>query len=155
MECEAPKHTYLVLTKRPERAYDILRCYHKVSNIWLGVTAENQEQADKRIPVLLQIPAAVRFVSVEPMLSKTDLSPYLEPTTYTKSDGGRKGFRRVEYGLDWVICGAETGPGARLMDTLWALDLRDQCQKAGVPFFFKGWGNNYGSIEYTMPMERP
>lgn len=108
-------------------------------NVWLGVTAENQEQADKRIPILLQIPAAVRFVSVEPMLGPVDIDGYL----------GFNGPRRMGDGLtyywvapklDWVICGGETGPGARPMHPDWVRSLRDQCQAARVPFFFKQWG---------------
>lgn len=93
-------------------------------NLWLGVTAENQRRADERIPVLLDTPAARRFVSVEPMLGPVDLSQWL----------GRSG------GLDWVICGGETGPGARPVHPDWVRSLRDQCQIAGVPFFFKSWG---------------
>ena len=89
------------------------------NNCWLGVTAENQEWADKRIPLLLQTPAAKRFVSVEPMLGPVELD-----------------LR----GIDWVICGGESGRGARPMHPDWARSLRDQCQAAGVPFFFKQWG---------------
>jgi len=108
-------------------------------NVWLGVTTENQQRADERIPILLQIPAAVRFVSVEPMIGSVDIDGYL----------GFNGPRRMGDGLmyywvapkiDWVICGGETGPGARPMHPDWVRSLRDQCQKAGVPFFFKQWG---------------
>jgi protein gp37 len=124
-------------------------------NVWVGVTAENQEQADKRIPLLLQVPAAVRFVSVEPMLGPVDLSMYLPgegfPVTdpyLDAPDGAQLGrYRRgihtwepVLPGLDWVICGGESGPKARPMHPDWARSLRDQCQAAGVPFFFKQWG---------------
>lgn len=116
------KHTYMILTKRPLRMLEFYSTYpwytEDNQNIWLGVTAENQAMADERIPVLLQIPAAVRFVSVEPMLEPVDIRPWI-------------------YALDWVICGAETGPGARPMKLEWARDLRDQCKAAGVPFFFK------------------
>jgi len=147
-------HTFLLLTKRP------LRMKSKLSNwlfpnLWLGVTAENQRTADERIPILLQIPAAVRFVSVEPCLSNVDLTPYLETITYTKGDGGRKGFRWHEKGLDWVICGAETGQKPRRMETEWATDLMAQCQAAGVPFFFKKWGNLYREEGILMPREFP
>ena len=98
-------------------------------NVWLGVSVENQEAADERIPHLLATPAAVRFLSVEPMLGPIQLAKV-------------PGFNRM--GLDlsnwWVICGGESGPGARTMDVGWALALRDQCRAAGVPFFFKQWG---------------
>jgi len=102
-------------------------------NVWLGVTAENQEMADKRIPILLQIPAAVRFVSVEPMLGPVDLDSYLIVGTDHPGSIMRKG-------IDWVICGGETGPDARPVHPDWVRNLRDQCQASGVPFFFKQWG---------------
>jgi protein gp37 len=146
-------HTFLVLTKRPERMREFICEYppefiienEPSKNIWLGVTAENQEQADKRIPILLQIPAAVRFVSVEPMLGPVDLlsNDYLggcincevcldNPKTCINRAQDRK--------IDWVICGGESGPGARPMHRDWARELRDQCKAAGVPFLFKQWG---------------
>ena len=146
MECEAPQHTYLIITKRPERAYDIIHGYHNIPNVWLGVTAENQEQADKRIPILLQLPAAVRFVSVEPMLGAIDLSDYVW------EHDNRDGLSERD-ALDWVICGGETGPGARPMDPTWGCMLDRQCRDAGVPFFFKRWGNHTYDIE--MPREYP
>jgi protein gp37 len=111
--------------------------------LWIGVTAENQEQADKRIPILLQTPAAVRFVSVEPMLGPVNLR------NIRLKDGGTldalKGIdttMQCHYAgkLDWVICGGESGPGARPMHPDWARSLRDQCQAAGTPFLFKQWG---------------
>ena len=114
-------------------------------NVWLGVTAENQQAADERIPILLQIPAAVRFVSVEPMLGLVDLRDYLRPKTKTAfyNRGGRGRAMEVvirKEHLNWVICGGETGPNARPCHPDWVRSLRDQCQAAGVPFFFKSWG---------------
>jgi protein gp37 len=104
--------------------------------IQLGVTAENQEMADERIPLLLKIPAAVRFVSVEPMLGLVDLHiDWLSP--FVEVDASLNRTPR----LDWVICGAETGLGARYMDPQWARDLRDQCRATGTPFFFKKMSN--------------
>jgi len=114
-------------------------------NVWLGVSAENQATADERIPLLCQTPAAVRFLSAEPMLGPVDLEII---------DFGEKGWIRIRdvllrgfagstltnETLDWVICGGESGPGARPMHPDWARALRDQCQTAGVPFFFKQWG---------------
>lgn len=150
--CEALElgHTFQILTKRPERMRDIcqrlrwdgrglgrLWIAHSADDpgyrlmggkgctglqrVWLGVTAEDQQRADERIPLLLQTPAAVRFVSVEPML-------------------GPVRFQERTAKIDWVICGGETGPGARPMHPEWVRCLRDQCQDAGVPFFFKQWG---------------
>lgn len=120
-------------------------------NVWLGVTAEDQARADDRIPLLLQIPAAVRFVSVEPMLGPVDLWAISDgswydgegATRYNALTGtawwGGTGDHGLGGGprLDWVICGAETGPMARPMNLDWARSLRDQCVAAPVPFFFK------------------
>ena len=102
-------------------------------NVWLGVTVENQAAA-KRIWTLLETPAAVRFVSCEPLLGTVDLDA-IEALCKT----WRKGATLGRY-LDWVICGGESGPGARPMDPDWARSLREQCAAAGVPFFFKQWG---------------
>lgn len=143
----APRHIYQLLTKRPWRALDFFAWLAKQdghdeawlgglgawmryqralpSYIWLGVTAENQARADERIPLLLQTPAAVRFVSVEPMLGSVDM------------DFGIPCAGQPANNVDWVICGGETGPGARPMDPGWARDLRDQCRAADVPFFMK------------------
>jgi protein gp37 len=119
-------------------------------NVWLGVTAENQEAADERIPLLLQTPAAVRFVSCEPLLGPVNLRHmdaesagsdemyFIDALTGRHDDMGRP-CRDVEK-LDWVIAGGETGPGARRMKAEWARSLRDQCKAACVPFFFKRWG---------------
>jgi len=102
-------------------------------NVWLGISAENQGRADERTALLQQTPAAVRFVSVEPMLGPI----YSMPLD----------------GIDWVICGAETGPGARLMAPGWARHLRDQCGNMGVPFFFKKWSKGLDGGD--MPREFP
>ncbi|MFH2046993.1 MAG: phage Gp37/Gp68 family protein [Pseudomonadota bacterium] len=157
---KARQHTFMILTKRPGRmaeyfmhlAYmlQIVGYSHlPLPNLWLGVTAENQRTADERIPILLQIPAAVRFVSVEPMLGPVDLSndsmvdgdwSWLTGEQYDWPDGTPvvRSHRRIH--IDWVICGAETGPGARPMNLEWARDLRDQCKESNVPFFFKKAG---------------
>ena len=136
---EAPQHSFQLLTKRPERAISYIsdanlsatnvetHLVWPLPNVWLGVTAENQETADARIPLLLQTLAAVRFVSCEPLLEPVEIrKSWLYP--YDKDHPGK---------IDWVIVGAETGPGARPMHPDWARDVRDQCQEAGVPFFFK------------------
>lgn len=109
---------------------------HPYLNVWLGVTAENQEQADKRIPILLQIPAAKRFVSIEPMLGPVDISKYLKVVNENGfSDYGGPFSGRDK--LNWVICGAESGPGRREMNLYWVEILANQCVGAGVPFFLK------------------
>lgn len=139
-------HEFIVLTKRIEAAWYYFNSpIHNTStsrklfltpNLWLGVTCENQQRADERIPILLQIPAAVRFVSCEPMLGAIDLDNYLMNNEGKYMNVLECGFHY----LDWAICGGETGTGARPLHPDWARSLRDQCQDAGVPFFFKQWG---------------
>lgn len=129
---KCPQHTFMILTKRPGKMKWVFKhSFTELPNLWLGVTAENQEQADERIPILLQIPAAVRFVSVEPLLSNIDLTKYLN------RDKPQETINMEAPSLNWVICGAETGPGARVTDDFWIRLLRDQCQEAGVQFFMK------------------
>lgn len=142
----AQEHKFMILTKRPgwmkkyieeHRHYESAVCYYyEKSNIWLGITAENQEQADKRIPILLTIPAAVRFISIEPMLSCINLKSISKPNQGAVNANvlDEHGYYQ---GLKWVICGAETGSGKRPMDLDWARSLRNQCFDTGVPFFFK------------------
>ena len=118
-----------------------------MANVWCGVSCERREEADERIPFLLQTPAAVRFISAEPLLGPIDLMTHAEP------DGGIRNFldgRRWEPGqdrqepslphLDWVIAGGESGPKARPTDPEWVRSLRDQCQAADIAYFFKQWG---------------
>jgi len=104
-------------------------------NVWLGTSVENQEQADKRIPHLLQVPAAVRFLSIEPLLGAIELSDVTR-----RADAVQVLGKPALQGIDWIIVGGESGPGARPMHPDWARSLRDQCTAAGVPFFFKQWG---------------
>ena len=146
--CE--QHTFIVLTKRPARMKAWLEWAgtHRgidgfpewpLPNVWLGVTAENQATADERIPVLLECPAAKRFVSIEPMLEPIDLSGFLSGPYV-----GLPGDRIIENwnaGIDWIICGGETGPGARCMAPGWVQVISDLCKDAGVPFFFKKPGD--------------
>jgi len=117
-------------------------------NLILLTTAENQEQADKRIPDLLKCPARIHGVSIEPMLGAVDLGEYLPKydwrPTYSwfqvaNPDCGNQPLR-IKRGLDWVICGGESGPGARPIHPDWIRGVRNQCQEAGTPFFFKQWG---------------
>jgi hypothetical protein len=115
-------------------------------SVWLGVSVENQEAADDRIPELLATPAAVRFLSCEPLLGPLDLTGQRDPATGTTSGAG--GLRErlcatidgdlVERPrLDWIIAGCESGPGARTCEVSWLRSLRDQCAAAGVPYFLK------------------
>jgi protein gp37 len=149
-----PQHTFQVLTKRPQRMLKWARRIEEMvprlgcnpwlinwphprgtgepvtsqwplKNVWLGVSVENQKAADERIPLLLETPARLRFISAEPLLGPVLLHEVDQPNIPT---------------LDWVICGGESGPGARPMHPDWARSLRDQCTDAGVPFFFKQWG---------------
>lgn len=178
----ASQHTFQVLTKRPERMRAYIHAIMDgqrqlassattiksglagmavasvlkkgiIHNVWLGVTAENQEQANKRIPLLMGTPAAKRFVSIEPMLSHVDLEAVVfrhskgfwgdalswSHLPYSRREELKNGA--VYPAIDWVICGGESGPNARPMHPDWVRSLRDQCQEANVPFFFKQWGN--------------
>ncbi|MDD5549594.1 MAG: phage Gp37/Gp68 family protein [Sulfurovaceae bacterium] len=157
-------HTFQILTKRPERMKqyferpkELIEEYFPngvtlpAPNIWLGVTAENQEQADIRIPLLLDTPAHKRFVSIEPMIGKIDLkciiNDYAGIRTQINSLTEHKSIGNADFlniidcqKIDWVICGGETGVNARPMHPHWVRSLRDQCQDTKTPFFFKQWG---------------
>lgn len=146
---EATPHLdWLLLTKRPQNIRPMMIAARRAilgaevaeehvlwpwPNVWLGTTVENQEEAARRIPHLLRAPAAVRFLSCEPLLGPVDLAPW-----WKESPPGSTYWH--PNGLHWVITGGESGPGARPMHPDWARSLRDQCAAAGVPFFFKQWG---------------
>jgi protein gp37 len=143
-------HTFMVLTKRPDRMMaELSSWWVPAPNVWLGVSVEDQRAADERIPLLLRTPAAVRFVSVEPMLGPVDL---------VASCGGPTGGAPLTWvagapdgdGIRWVICGGETGPRARPIQTAWVRSLRDQCQSAGVPFFLKSMGPSLWTLGRTI-----
>jgi len=146
---EAHQHVFQVLTKRPARMMEIMnRGRYLVNgitpmkNLWFGVTAEDQQRADERIPLLLQTPAAVRFVSVEPMLTPVDLAEYFSPDScHTFPDGTTYPSLcqspSCGTAIDWVIIGCESGPNRRPMDLDWARDLVVQCKAAGVSVFVK------------------
>jgi len=155
---QAKQHTFIILTKRPERMQQYIRSVNKCrscpendipfSNVWCGITAENQRTADGRIPILLSTPAVKKFISVEPMLERIDIMRYLPEYDYRPTyeyyqkaypDCGNVPIL-IKPGIDWIICGAETGPNARPMSLEWARDLRDQCAEANTPFFFKKAG---------------
>lgn len=129
-----PQHTYQVLTKRSHRMLEVLNhpCWDgPPANAWMGVSVESPKYAF-RIRHLRAVGAAVRFISAEPLLGPLDLD-----------DDDHGGL----HGIDWVIAGGESGPGARPMHPDWARDLRDQCVAAGVPFFFKQHGA-YVEVEH-------
>jgi protein gp37 len=139
-----PKHTYVVLTKRPDRMLAFLdeagylerEAFPLPPNIWGMVTVESQEQA-WRASDLSKAPFVVRGVSIEPMLGAVDLC---FPEPLMGNEHSYLGTDSVIDKLDWVIVGGESGPGARPMRPDWARGIRDQCSQAGVPFFFKQWG---------------
>lgn len=137
-------HDFQVLTKRPNRMRDYSKrmASHAggdgedaphperqvpktwpLQNVWLGVSVENETSAAERIPILSETPAAIRWISYEPALGPINWERWLK-------------------GIDWVVCGGESGPGARPMQPEWARAARDACDEAGVPYFFKQWGGN-------------
>lgn len=126
---QTPQHTHMVLTKRAERmrAYTTRppepgpQCW-PLDNVWLGVSVEDQTRAEERIPDLIETPAAVRFLSCEPLLGPLDIRPWLKD-------------------IHWVIAGGESGQGARPCHPEWARSIRDQCAAAGVAFLWKQWGH--------------
>lgn len=140
-------HTYIILTKRPERMLEFYKWKSKQlgipwqakDNVWVGCTTENQQRADERIPFLIQIPASVRLISCEPLLGPIDLAPIFGLHVLKMFAGQNEG----SYGLNWIIAGGETGPGARPSHPEWFRSLQNQCEKAIIPFFFKGWGDYY------------
>jgi protein gp37 len=154
----ASQHIFQVLTKRPERMREYLSIRNRLGNadicreineipahfgdrrgalemplhnVWLGVSVENQEAADKRIPILLDTPAAVRWISAEPLLGSVKIWKHWI----------RKHRAITKNQIDWLVVGGESGPGARPMHPDWARSLRDRCASAGVPFLFKQWGD--------------
>lgn len=142
-------HTIQILTKRADvMAFRVPIVMNRIfgphwripDHIWLGVSVEDQATADARIPLLLQTPAAVRFISAEPLLGPVDVKAWLSAGPARGSRGGLVERPAGTEPLDWVIVGGESGPGARPMQAEWAQSIRDQCQAAGVPFFFKQWG---------------
>lgn len=178
----ATEHTFQVLTKRAPRMRSLLnsadfavavnrhyvclpsdvpsiRGYQwPLPNVWLGVSVEDQQRAAERIPALPDTPAAVRWLSCEPLLGPVDVTPWLQRTGPCPTcagagsiavPGGGAQCPTCEYdrrhsnldGVGWVVVGGESGPGARRMDPGWARSLRDQCAEAGVPFFMKQAGS--------------
>ncbi len=181
-----PQHTFQVLTKRPGRMREYFeRCgkrklmfngFKALPNVWLGVSAENQEMADLRVPDLLRCPAAVRFVSCEPLLGAVDLERVLwdEASSATcehrvdvlrggywceaphvlgacsaglgQAKGGFVNHSDMPGRIDWVICGCESGPGRREIGQTTMYELRRQCRDAGVAFFMKQLNDKWGKV---------
>jgi protein gp37 len=179
-------HVFQVLTKRSARMREYVtnytrlpnqiaafynlptdgstKLYQPLPNVWLGVSVEDQQRADERVPDLLATPAAIRWLSCEPLLGPVDLRNFdldFRP--------GFSGFYSVNAltgrnedmcrpcadtaSLDWIVVGGESGPGARPMHPDWARSLRDQCAEAEVPFFFKQWGDWLPGEVYTETLD--
>ena len=168
---QAKHHTFQILTKRPERMKQFLnrvdnamgwwthdgtppeRAYDgtgmivgydqwPLPNVWLGVSVEDQLTANQRILQLVETPAAVRWISAEPLLGPVDLSSLPYPT-------------KVKGNIHWVVVGGESGKNARPMHPQWARSLRNQCQFAGIPFLFKQWGEFAPSPDGGLPDDLP
>ncbi len=193
----APRHTFQILTKRPQRMHDYLtdpetsrriasvvlhqhatcekdgvmsielynHAYWPLPNVWLGVSVEDQRRAIERVPILMEIPAVVRFLSCEPLLGPINIDDAMYGArTYGPMDwfGQTDGFGHEAF-IHWVIVGAESGPNARPMDDDWVRSLRDQCVAANVPFFFKQRAHKghkeidpllYGILWQQLPVRR-
>ncbi len=144
---QAPHHKFQVLTKRPERMRDVLGNAEvakyfmgafgswPLPNVWWGASIEDQDSANHRLPILAECIAAIRIVSYEPALG---------PVDFVEAVGG---IAINVAAFDWIICGGESGSGARPMHPDWARSTRDICQGAGVPFFFKQWGEFLPAIQ--------
>jgi protein gp37 len=139
--CVCPDLDWLLLTKRPQNMAAMLPpdWGHGWPNVWLGTTVENQEEADRRIPHLLRVPAMVHFLSCEPLLGPLDLSLHMGTWPIRDPSKHRTEWDSAIYneGIGWVICGQESGPHARETDLDWERSIRDQCANADTPFFLK------------------
>lgn len=129
-----PQHTFQVLTKRAERMYADCVNRQPLPNVWLGVSVEDQKWAEHRIPWLLETPATVRFLSMEPLIGEVNL---------WKIPGADK--------LDWIIVGGESGPNARPMHPAWVSSIEEFCWEHSIPFFFKQWGS-WGFKRIQLPI---
>jgi len=137
-----PNLIWLLLTKRPENVLRMTGRWNMgyrtmPDNVWIGTSVEDNNTAESRIPHLLQVPARVRFLSVEPLLESIHLAPWLHPA--------RMGWNGpLDPFVNWVIVGGESGPGARPMKEAWVRSIQQQCADAHVPFFFKQICDQYG-----------
>ena len=151
---DAPKQIFQVLTKRSARMVDLSRKWLAIKgfariprNIWMMVSAEDQERADERVNDLIHVPAIVRGISAEPLLGAINFSfEGIAPKSATPS------YIPVGNMIDWVIVGGESGPGARPMHPDWARSIRSQCQECEIPFLFKQWGEWIGGY-HDLPGE--
>ncbi|MDQ7818722.1 MAG: phage Gp37/Gp68 family protein [Melioribacteraceae bacterium] len=147
---QCPQHKFIILTKRPENALRYTQESNytfEANNIWLGVSIEDQQTADERIPLLLQIPANIRFISAEPLIGDINLEVWIHKCL-TNGCGDK---------IDWVIVGGESGKSARPLHPDWVRSIRDNCKALGIKFFFKQWGNNvfvppgFGEVPCLVP----
>lgn len=160
------RHVFQVLTKRPERMLEYFRTHAvdgrhigsiaaslsrprdavmavpawPLPNVWLGVSIENQDTADARIPVLLKVPTAIRWVSAEPLLGAVSLEAWLPRRLRRDRARTVPSVGHDDSLIQWLVVGGESGPSARPMNPQWVRQLRDQCQTANVAFHFKQWG---------------
>lgn len=151
-----PQHTYQILTKRPSRLLEYSRWeaerikesgygdgFEFPDFIWVGVSCGTQKAADERIPILLQVPAKVRWISVEPMLEPIDLQDFLLPKAYEPIIVTEEQMKQIEkdfvpvYKISWIVAGAESGHNRRECKTEWIIDLVNQCNRFNVPPFVK------------------
>ena len=169
--CMRPDLTFIIVTKRPEKMHDYYRRWlPPTENMVFLATCENQAMADERIPELLKFKMEYPYikigVSIEPMLSPIDISPYIgsvhEDTIGIKNadqsipDAAGIPFQYPWlFGLDWVIVGGESGPGARPMNPDWVRKVRDDCAASGTPFFFKQWGAWAPDCIHGDPFQEP
>ena len=159
----AKQHKFIILTKRPERMLkylaDTFLTHNRInrahfdlglknvalrefplSNVWLGVSVENQETANLRIPILLDTPAAVRVISAEPLLGPINFAKSIGLNRILEVCAGNDLTERF-LDIDWIIVGGESGNNARPMHPEWVKFIRDRCKYTGIPFFFKQWGS--------------
>lgn len=125
---KCPQHKFLILTKRPERALEYFSKKKAPDNVWLGVSISTQKEADEKIPILLQTPAAHRYVNLGPMLE------YINLQRAFGTEGPRQTF--IEQ-LDWITLECESGPGRRPMELEWARSIAEQCKATGIPLWIK------------------
>jgi protein gp37 len=149
-----PRHTYQVLTKRSDRLLEFYNWYKSMlpaeyvsqytsaKNIWVGVSCEDQKTVDERVPYLLQVPAAIRFLSCEPLLERIDITAFGSnlPLDGKIIEWRKPGKYYEGPKIHWVIAGGESGSKARPMHPDWIRFLRQQCEESNTPFFFKQWG---------------
>ncbi len=147
---ECSQHTFIALTKRPEEMKLFLDYYDKpIPNLIGGVSVWDQESADRMIPILLETNLATRIVSLEPCLGAVDFGRFMQGSGKPPHANAMLGYLKDGgQWIDGVILGGESGPGARPMDPDWARSVRDQCQAAGVPFYFKQWGEYIPDTQY-------